>query len=774
MIPFHDVAIIVVGLLGFAFLLIWLGGDRQNRAALLWGLSHLALATAAFTGFRFQLNGSLPMALCSTIFTGLFLTTLVAGNLSLRGQQVSVTQLVGLSLAVSASIGAVGFVGDQLVGRVAVCMIMILTYGWSATVFLRQSRHRLLGIAFALKAASLMLQFGDVSTLSTTQKPFTLQVIDWATNILLGLALVYLAAVQSRRRLHQLVKHLPDAVVARRRDGTVVFCNDAFARLMGTEKARTLIGTKLFNIAGIEEDEAVLRSNMLVPVVREQIVTPDAVAAYPAEVVYSKFLEFGAPITLTQIRDLTGIKHAEAERLRQATIDELTGLPNRRLFEDKLTTLLWESESKRTQCAMLLIDLDHFRKINDSMGHIGGDRTIAEIAHVLLERRSQGDILARLGGDEFAVARSDLPLDADDAIQRWASDICNGLRREIRHDRLGIQVSASVGVAVSGTDSLTPKLMLKRAELAMYEAKRQGRDRWVRYESSMEERLSESLHLESELRGAIRKRELQLHYQPIYHLVTGRLAKVEALVRWNSQMLGRVPPDKFIAVAEQSDLILQIGDWILDEAIGQAARWRVIDEEAAPVMSINVSARQFTSPGFEDRLFATIRRHKLEPNRIELELTETLLAAGDADLVALLQRLRREGFGLSLDDFGTGYSSLSYLSQFDLTTLKIDRSFINQIARDDRSRALVNTIIAMGHSLGLKVVAEGVETERQCEILALQGCDYLQGYLLGKPVAASELAAFGPHPYLTRLLAPGAGHPPKSAGEIKSVDELVA
>ena len=256
----------------------------------------------------------------------------------------------------------------------------------------------------------------------------------------------------------------------------------------------------------------------------------------------------------------------------------------------------------------------------------------------------------------------------------------------------------------------------------------------------MDERLAGSLRIETALRQAVAQGELLLHYQPIYCARTGRLTKAEALLRWESPQLGWVSPGRFIPVAEESSLILEVGAWVLEEAIRQVAQWRAQGWDA-PVVSINVSARQFAHPGFEALLHTLLQRHGLPPRAIELELTETLLASDQEDLPALLHRLHGAGVGLSLDDFGTGYSSLSYLARFHLNTVKIDRSFVMNLQEDSRNHSLVRAIISMAHSLHLQVVAEGVESALQLAILQAEGCDYLQGYLLGRPMPAEQLHA---------------------------------
>lgn len=747
MIAVHLISIVTLSVLGVAFLICW-NAARLNQAALLWGLAHLALAGASYLGYQFYFYGWPLAGAASTLLTGVFLVCLHGATEALRARPPSLRQLVLRSLALALLVASVGFVGDQLAGRLLVLGLLLLTYAYTAFLLWRL-QERLAGAALAFKAASYLVFLSEPATVGTPHQSLQLLLVGWLSTLLLGLVLIALVIRLSQQRLDNVLRNLPDPLVARNLQGQVVFCNQRFAQLAGAASPAALVGQSIPLLAqDVEQADAMMpriRAMLAAGASEEGLrlereIVPAQGAPFAAELLFSSYTHMGQPVVLCQIRDLSEQKRSEQERLRQANTDALTGLANRSFLLQQLDAVLWVAQRQGQECALLLLDLDHFKKINDTLGHAYGDGVLRETAQLLRGQLQAGDLLAHLSGDEFVLVLTGLaPRTGILHVEARAQAVLALLRRRLEQGGVDYQLDASMGIALGGASALVDgATLLQQAEVAMYEAKGRERGSWCFFDSAMDARLAESLRLEAALRQAVARDELQLHYQPIYDARSGALAKAEALLRWHNPQLGWVSPARFVPLAEESALILEIGQWVLDEALRQLAQWRA-ESGTAPVISINVSARQFAQPGFEARLWAGLQRHGLAPTSIELELTETLLVGQDDGVGALLQRLHVAGVGLSLDDFGTGYSSLSYLAHFHLHTVKIDRSFVMNLQAGSRNHSLVRAIIAMAHSLHLKVVAEGVESPEQRAILQAEGCDYLQGYLLGRPMPAQQL-----------------------------------
>ena len=410
--------------------------------------------------------------------------------------------------------------------------------------------------------------------------------------------------------------------------------------------------------------------------------------------------------------------------------DDLTGQPNRTLFQERVAIALAHARRHDTGCAVLFIDLDRFKNVNDSLGHAVGNQLLVAAAQRL---RSVGDpsvTVARLGGDEFVVFLPHIATQSDAA--RIADRVLAAFRAPFSLGRHRLFISPSIGIAVSPEDGDTAETLLKAADIAMYRAKQRGRNTMCVYDRTMNDEAHERLELESQLHTAVERGELLLHYQPKVHLPTGRMTGMEALMRWDHPELGLLEPARFISVAEDSGLIVPLGEWALEEACRQNEEWR--QAGFAPLtVAVNLSARQFQHQRMEDVTARILRRTGLDPALLELEVTESLALQDPDGIRATLQDLRDMGVTCSIDDFGTGYSGLSYLTRFPIDTLKIDRSFVATIEHSDDSPIVV-AVIALAHGLGLKVVAEGVETSRQVERLRELGCDEMQGFLFSRPV----------------------------------------
>ncbi|WP_161539663.1 EAL domain-containing protein [Paramagnetospirillum kuznetsovii] len=419
-----------------------------------------------------------------------------------------------------------------------------------------------------------------------------------------------------------------------------------------------------------------------------------------------------------------------------AYYDQVTALPNRRLFIDRLGVAMATARRTSDKVALLLFDLDLFKRINDSLGHAAGDGVLVEIASRLTSCVREGDTVARIGGDEFAMI---LPQATDiDAVAKFAERAVSMIRTPFEVDGRDLFVTASVGGAVFPDDGGDLEALIQRAETAMYRAKDGGRDAFQLYAPAMNARSMELLSLESELRRAVDRSEFRLVYQGKVDMESGQLTGVEALIRWQHPTLGAIAPNDFIPMAESLGLISTIGTWVLREACRQAMEWR--GKGLPPLcVSVNVSPRQFRDCDVAEIVAETLATSGLEPHNLELEITESLLMQRVDEVASVLRDLRAIGVKVSVDDFGTGYSSLSYLSRMPLDALKIDRTFVTDIPDAEDAAEIVGTIINLAHSLKLKAVAEGVETVAQAMFLHQKGCDQVQGFLVARPMAPAEL-----------------------------------
>ena len=435
--------------------------------------------------------------------------------------------------------------------------------------------------------------------------------------------------------------------------------------------------------------------------------------------------------------DITARKVAEEQVQFLAYYDALTGLPNRTLLQDRVTKALAAARRQGHQVALLFLDLDGFKIINDSLGHPVGDLFLQEFAERLKTWAREQDTVARVGGDEFLIVLSGIR-DASDAAAT-AERLISAMTAEFLVEGHSLHVSCSIGVSMfpkHGTDCET---LIKNADAAMYGAKDSGRNSYRFFDEEMNAQVMERLTLARGLRSVLEKEQLFLVYQPQMEIATGRVTGLEALLRWQHPELGLVPPDKFIRIAENSGLIVPIGEWVLRTACRQARKWQ--DDRLPPVsVSVNVSAVQFRQQGFCDLVRKVLREACLAPQYLELELTESLLLANAEVTLSVVEELKSIGVTLAIDDFGTGYSSFSYLKQFRVSKLKIDRSFIKDIATNPDDSAITAAIISMSKSLRLKVIAEGVENEAQMSFLRQHRCDEIQGYYFSRPLAVADVA----------------------------------
>jgi diguanylate cyclase (GGDEF)-like protein len=451
------------------------------------------------------------------------------------------------------------------------------------------------------------------------------------------------------------------------------------------------------------------------------------------------------------LQDITELRHAEERIHRLAYFDALTGLPNREYFRNRVDLMARLARRRHRQFALLYLDLVDFKRVNESLGHDVGDEVLRTTARRLLQGLRATDLLdmeeaggvtenlARVGGDEFTLVVPDLRQGEDAAYV--ARRIIDALSPPLMLQGHEVHAVPSVGIALYPADGEDADTLLKNADMAMYHARRQGAPGCEFFNPSMNAAALRRLGLESELRRAVEREELALHYQPQVDLGTGAVSGLEALLRWSNESLGPVPPAEFIPVAEDSGLIFALGEWVLAGACRQLRAWDA-DGTPIPRVAVNVSALQFARPGFVDVVARALAEAGLEAHRLELEVTEGLLMRDADESVRTLNALKDLGVQIAIDDFGTGYSSLSYLKRFPIDCLKIDRAFVTNINTDPDDAAIAGAVINLAESMRLRVVAEGVETAAQLEALRVRRCAEVQGFLVSRPLPASELAAF--------------------------------
>src|SRR5215471_12225667 len=424
----------------------------------------------------------------------------------------------------------------------------------------------------------------------------------------------------------------------------------------------------------------------------------------------------------------------------QANYDALTGLPNRNLLHDRLRQSVYAQRFVRS-IGVVFLDIDHFKFVNDSLGHNTGDKLLQKVAERLLESVRDGDTVARLGGDEFILVLNDQT--GQEVIYRAMQRIISRIADPIEIDGQELLVTASAGISLYPQDGPDVETLLKNADAAMYRAKEKGRNNFQFYTAEMNRQVNERLKLESSLRRALERNEFELFYQPRFHVENGALVGCEALLRWQHPEMGLTLPERFIGLTEETGLIVPIGEWVIRTACAQARAWQ--KKGMAPItVSVNLSMRQFRQEGLATVVDDALRASGLDPRRLEMELTESLVMHDTEAAIRVLERLREIGVEISVDDFGTGHSSLAYLTRLPISALKIDQSFVQAIKGTGLSDegVVAQAIISLAHNLSLKVVGEGVETATQFEFLKQHACDEVQGYHFGRPMPAAEFERF--------------------------------
>ena len=546
---------------------------------------------------------------------------------------------------------------------------------------------------------------------------------------------------EERGRLVEILEATSDYVAMTSPDGRALYMNAAWRRLAGVE-ADAVRGHSIFEFHPSAANER-LRAEALAVSARDGIWQGETtvLAADGAEIPVSHVLiaHRGAQGEIrfrsTIARDMRERKAYEAKLKYLANYDSLTALPNRSLLSDRTSQAIAHAQRVGGSCAMLVANIDRFKLLNDSYGHAAADELLKSIAERLPQVLQGGDTAARVGADVFAVLASDLA--RPDAVLRVARGVRKAMAAPFRIDGRDIHVTLSVGASVYPRDGEDFDLLLRNADAAANRVKDAGGNAFQFYAADMTRQALDRVELENALRSAIGQKQLELHYQPQIDLASGTIIGVEALMRWKHAERGFVSPALFIPIAEESELIQELGLWALNEAVQRAAQWH---DAGSPVrVAVNVSARQFRREGFVHAVGNALSVHDLPPASLELELTESALIDDRDRALGILNELKRIGVQIAMDDFGTGYSSLSYLSGLPIDCLKIDRAFVMRLDKDGRDAALAQAIVSMGHALGLRVLAEGVETREQLARLRSQGCDEGQGYFFAKPAAPDAL-----------------------------------
>jgi diguanylate cyclase (GGDEF)-like protein/PAS domain S-box-containing protein len=628
-------------------------------------------------------------------------------------------------------------------------------YGWSRAEFLEMTIQDLRpAVDDAMDAASMMTRHrradGSIVNVELTSRELRLpgrrarlvmavDVTDWRRT--------EEALRQSERRFRDLLDNVQLVAVLLDVLGIVTYCNPYLLQLSGYEKAE-VIGRNWFEIFVPDDQRDSVRSGFF-----GRIAEGIVAAHYENEIVTRRGDRRLIGWNNTVLRnaqgsvlgtasigiDITEQRRAESQLLHDAFHDALTGLPNRALFLDRVAHALARTRRESPQSfAVLLLDIDRFKVVNDSLGHAIGDQLLVALGERLLGCLRSGDTVARFGGDEFTIMVESL-VDITDAT-RAASRVQAALTEPFVVEGEEIYTSVSIGIAVGAPEYDRPEQMIRDADTAMYRAKAQGRARYEIFDAAMRAEAVTLLQLETDLRRALERNELRVHYQPIVSIKTGDVCGFEALVRWQHPMKGLVPPAQFISVAEETGLIVPLGSWVLNQACAHIAAWRANDSRHVS-MSVNISSRQFSQSDLVRDVQRALQTHGLHGADLNLEITESVLIQHAETALATIKRLQDLGVTISIDDFGTGYSSLSYLHRFPIDKLKIDSSFVRNFSRDRKTVEITRTIIQLADNLDIDVIAEGIENEEERAQLDEMQCRFGQGYLFSRAVPADEASA---------------------------------
>jgi diguanylate cyclase (GGDEF)-like protein/PAS domain S-box-containing protein len=525
----------------------------------------------------------------------------------------------------------------------------------------------------------------------------------------------------------------------------IIYVNKSFERITGYSEKQT-IGKSLAYLHGNKIDHVNhKRITLAIRELREETVELESyrrngesfwceMSVAPVSDSFGKVRHY-----VCIINDVTPRREMEKQLLRQATHDSLTELPNRVLLMDRVEQAILQARKKGSMLGFLFLDLDRFKMTNDTLGHSVGDKLLQAVANRLLIATNDFDTVARLGGDEFVILMQEISTESQ--AEKVAEEILQMIARPFQVDQHNLKITGSIGISYYPKDGLDYESLMKTADLSMYHAKDSGRNNYRIYNEEMNRRVINRMQLDNALRDSLKKNEFHLVYQPLINLRENKIVGFEALLRWNSHILGSVSPVDFIGMAEENGMIIEVGKWVLEEACAQLLRWHKQGYSELSI-AVNISGRQFRQTRLPEVVDEILKNTGLPPKFLELELTESLLVDDVEHAVETMYKLKDMGTRLVIDDFGTGYSSLSYLKQFPVDKLKIDRSFITELVNVENDAAIARAIINLGHSLNLEVLAEGVETELQKDFIIKHGCDYAQGYLFKPPQKPDDLIDF--------------------------------
>jgi diguanylate cyclase (GGDEF)-like protein/PAS domain S-box-containing protein len=548
---------------------------------------------------------------------------------------------------------------------------------------------------------------------------------------------------ESGEALAQVIDTVPAFIMAADRDGRCLFVNASQAHYAGG-LPRDFVGHGVSKLVGParsvknnELDRQVFAYGKSVKSYEESIEGPDGQ--------FRTFLTTKTPLrdavlnvisVVTTSLDITSRKLAEERLTRMALHDALTDLPNRYLLNDLLQRSMQQGHQDNGQFALLFLDLDRFKNVNDSFGHQSGDDVLQQIARRLREACRTGDTVARLGGDEFAILQTVVRDEKDTSA--LAQRIIDAISQPLTHAGVALRVTGSIGITMFPMDGTEAETLQRNADLAMYQAKAEGKNTFRFFQPAMNERVTNAIRMEADLRRALETDQFRLHYQPLLDLHTRRVTGFEALLRWHRPGHGLVMPTTFLAVAEETGLVVEIGAWVLRNAVKQAATWQCLDDRPVRI-AVNVSPIQFLRPDVTQLVKDALLETRLEPSLLDLELTEGTLLDHTPGTVEALQALSALGLKFAIDDFGTGYASMNYIKRVPMSRLKIDRSFIQNFPASREDAAVVGSLVALGRALEVPILAEGVETMTQLDALCRAGCDEVQGFLIGRAVEADAV-----------------------------------